>query len=515
MSEGTKHDAANLPDDVALLKGIITEQGTLLDQQRTEIEKLKHEIDQLRRMHFGPRSERVVPEQMVMTFMANSFAAQLPPPGTPPREHTRDPQHFDRAQAVSTNGHGRQNLPAHLKRERRVLDVPEEKKRCQGCKKSLVKIGEDVSEQLEYTPSHLKVLQNVRPKYACENECEETGIVVAPPPAGPIEKGLPGPALLAHTVVSKYDDHLPMYRQQEIFARQGVHLARQTLCGWSGDAAELLRPLTDLMIRRVLLSKKIHTDDTPVPVLDPELKHTREAHLWVYIGDEANPYVVFTYSPTHAEKYAIEFLKDYLEYLQCDAYTAYDKVRAIVVGCWAHVRRYFFDAQKTEPARSAIALGLIRQLYKVEELAKGKSAQERLALRQEHSKKVVDELKKWMEKEELSVLPQSALGKALTYARNQWKRLTRYLDDGEVDIDNNIAERALRGVVIGKKNWLFAGSDQGGEHAAILYSMIESAKRHGVEPLGYLTDLFTRIPMTRMSDLEKFLPDRWKPPNTS
>jgi transposase len=466
-------------------------------------------------MHFGPRSERLVPEQMVMPFLSNSFPAQLPPPGAPPREHTRDPQHFDRAQAVPTNGHGRQTLPAHLKRERHVFDVPEDKKRCQGCKKALVKIGEDTSEQLEYTPSQLKVLQNVRPKYACENECEETGVVVAPPPPGPIAKGLPGPALLAHTVVSKYDDHLPHYRQQEIFARQGVHLARQTLSGWSGDAAELVRSLADLMIRRVLLSKKIHTDDTPVPVLDPELKHTREAHLWVYIGDEAHPYVVFDYSPTHAEKHAIDFLEDYLEYLQCDGYTAYDKVRAMVVGCWAHVRRYFFDAQKTESARSAIALGYIRQLYKVEELAKDKSGAERLALRQEHSKKATGELKKWMEKEELSVLPESALGKAFTYARNQWEKLTRYLEDGELDIDNNIAERALRGVVIGKKNWLFAGSDQGGQHAAILYSMIESAKRNGVEPQAYLTDLFTRIPTARLSDLEKFLPDRWKPPNTS
>ena len=514
MSEGTKRDAANLPDDPALLKGIIAEQSEQLDEQRILVEKLRAEIDQLKRMHFGPRSERVVPEQMVMAFMGNSFPAQLPPPAAP-REHVRDPKHYDAAQAVGTNGHGRQNLPAHLKRERRVLDVPEEKKRCVACKKPLVKIGEETSEQLEYTPSQLKVLQNVRPKYACSNECEECGIVVAPPPAGPIEKGLPGPALLAHTVVSKYDDHLPLYRQQEIFARQGVHLARQTLCGWTGQAAEILSPLVCLMTRRVLLSRKIHTDDTPVPVLDPEREHTREARLWAYLGDDANPYVVFDYSPTHAAKHAIEFLKDFLGYLQCDAYTGYDKVRAIVVGCWAHARRYFFDAQKTEPARSAIALGYIRQLYKVEEQAQGKSAQDRLALRQEHSKKAIAELKNWMGREELSILPQSALGQAFTYVRNQWARLNRYLEDALLDIDNNVAERALRGVVVGKKNWLFAGSDQGGVHAAVLYSVIESAKRNGVEPLGYLTDLFTRIAATRMADLEKLLPDRWKPPNTS
>ena len=336
MSEATKRDPANLGDDPALLKQIIAQQNALLEDQRVQIEKLRTEIDQLKRFHFGPRSERVVPQQMVMAFMSNPFPAQLPPPGTPPREHTRNPEHFDQTQAIKPNGHGRQVLPAHLKRERRVFDVPEEKKRCGACKKPLVKIGEETSEQLEYTPSQLKVLQNVRPKYACPNDCEDCGIVTAPPPTGPIQKGLPGPALLAHIVVSKYDDHLPLYRQQEIFARQGVHLARQTLCGWTADAAKLLAPLVALMTGRVLLSKKIHTDDTPVPVLDPEREHTREAHLWTYLGDDANPYIVFDYSPTHAEKYAIEFLKDYLGYLQSDAYTAYDKVRATVIGCWAH-----------------------------------------------------------------------------------------------------------------------------------------------------------------------------------
>jgi len=516
MSEGTTRDATNLPDDPALLKQIIAEQSALLDQQRTQIEKMKHEMEQLKRMHFGPRSERLVSEQMLMPFAGQTFPAQLPPPGTPLRSGGRDPQHFDAAKAVENDGHGRQKLPDHLKRVPVVHDVPEDRKRCTRCKKKLVRIGEETSEQLEYTPSQLKVLKNIRPKYTCPDECEECGIVIAPPPGGPIEKGLPGPGLLAHVCVSKFDDHLPFYRQQEIFARQGVHIARSTQCDWIAAAADLLDPLVLLMKQRVLLSKKIHTDDVPVPVLDGAREHTREARLWGYLGDDQHPYIVFEYSPTHAETYPIEFLKNFLGFLQCDAYPGYNKVRAIVVGCWAHARRYFFDAQKGDPARAAIALGYIRALYKVEEAARDLPAAERLKLRQEQSKKTIEELRKWMDREELSVLPQSAMGEAFTYARNQWKRLTRYLEDGDLDIDNNIAERANRNVAIGRKNWLFAGSDDGGRRAAILYSVIESAKRNQVEPLSYLTDLLSRISGFPARRLDELLPDRWKPPpNTS
>jgi len=500
---------ANLPDDPALLKQIVAEQGALLEQQHTQIEKLKHAIEQLKRMHFGPRSERIVPEQILMAFATQSFPARLPPP-TPPRERTRDPRHFDAAQAVEGNGHGRQKLPDHLKRVEVVHDVPEGKKRCAKCRKPLVKIGEDTSEQLEYTPGQCHVIRNIRPKYACPEECEESGVVIAPPPEGPIEKGLPGPGMLAYVCVAKFDDHLPAYRQQEIFARQGVHIARQTICGWIGAASELLLPLVLLMKRRVLVSKKIHTDDVPVPVLDPTREHTREGRLWGYLGDDKHPYIVFEFSPDHREVYPLEFLKDFRGFLQCDAYKGYDKVRATIVGCWAHCRRYFFDAEKSDPARAAIALGFIRDLYKVEEAAKDLKPADRLALRQEHSKKTIEEFKGWLDREELSILPQSAMGEAFTYARNQWERLTRYLDDGDLDIDNNVAERANRNVAIGRKNWLFAGSDEGGRRAAVLYSVIESAKRNGVEPSAYLADLFARISTHPASRLAELLPDQWK-----
>jgi transposase len=517
MREKRRPDPAHLPDDPSLLKQIIAQQNQGITELHSTVEKLRHEMDRLRRMHFGPRSERIVPEQMVMAFATQSFPAQLPPPA-PPREKRRDPQHFDPAQALEgANGHGRQRLPDHLKRVKVVLDVPEGRKRCTSCRKELVKIGEETSEQLEYTQAQCHVIQNVRPKYACPDECEETGIVIAPPPSGPIEKGLPGPGMLGYVCVAKYDDHLPAYRQQEIFARQGVHIARQTLCGWIAAAAELLSPLVLLMARRILLSKKIHTDDVPVPVLDPNCEHTREGRLWVYIGDDDHRYVVFDFSPDLREIYPIEFLKGFARFLQCDAYPGYEKTAGTLVGCWAHARRYFFDAEKSDPARSAIAIGFIRELYKVEEAARDLKAAERLALRQEHSKKTIEEFKAWLDGEELSVLPASAMGGAFTYARNQWERLTRYLDDGDLDIDNNIAERANRNVAIGRKNWLFAGSDEGGRRAAVLYSVIESAKANGVEPLAYLTDLFARIATHPASRLAELLPDQWKPrkPDTS
>ncbi len=509
MSEGTARTPANLPDDPALLKQMIFE-------LRAQIEKLRYEMDPLRRMHFGPRSERLVAEQMTMPFAAQPFPAELPPPGPPSRASGAH------ATATATKpgiaGHGRQLLPEHLKRVTTTLDVPEEEKRCRGCKTKLRQIGEDSSEQLEYKPAQLFVNREVRPKYVCPNECEETAVVQSAPSLGPIEKGLPGPGLLAQVCVSKFDDHLPAYRQTEIFARQGVHIARSTLCDWIGAAADLLGPLVLLMRKQLLTSKKVHTDDVPVPVQDETRPHTREARLWVYLGDERAPYVVFEYSPNHSEVYPIEFLKDFLGFLQCDAYRGYDekKIRAIVVGCWVHARRYFFDAQKSDPERAAKALGYIHRLYEVEREAKDLTTEARRALRQERSKPAIDEFRSWLDAEELSVLPRSALGEAFTYARNQWTRLTRYLEDGDLDIDNNAAERENRNVAIGRKNWLFAGSDEGGKRAAILYSVIQSAKRSGLEPWAYLTDLLSRIATHPDNRLAELLPDRWKPPpNTS
>jgi hypothetical protein len=281
---------------------------------------------------------------------------------------------------------------------------------------------------------------------------------------------------------------------------------------WIEAVADLLDPVVQELSRDLLLSKVIHTDDIPVPVL--ESPHTREARLWVYIGDRHHPRAVYRFSPNRQKVWAQEFLANYQGYVSADAYQGYDALFAtgqrIEVGCWAHARRKFFDAQGGDAARSATALGLIRALYQVEEDAKEMSADDRHRIRQERSVPVLRSIKDWMISQEMDILPKSALGEAFTYARNQWAALNRYVGDGDLAIDNNAAERALRGIAVGRKNWLFAGSDEGGRRAAILYSLIESAKRVGVNPEAYLKDLLERVSSHPMSQIAELTPSRWK-----
>ena len=492
MSERGAAVLANLPDDPVVLKRVISELASRL-------EELEHQLGILRRAHFGATSERIAsPDQLTLFKGQTPFPAELPP-APPPKP--KDP----------SSGHGRSPLPPHLRRIVRTVDVPQEKKRCPGCGKDRTRIGAETAEQIEYTPSSLVVIRTERPKYACR-DCQE-GVAVAEPPPAPIEKGLPGPGMLAYVAVAKYDDHLPLYRQQEIFRRQGVEIARSTLCGWVAAMAELLEPVVEAMAKDLLGSKVIQTDDIPVPVL--ESPHTREGRLWAYLGDPEHPQIVYRYSPNRQQHWAQEFLRDYHGYVQADAYAGYDKLfeggTRIEVGCWAHARRKFFDAQGADAVRSAAALQYIGELYRVEQEAKELTASERRRLRQERSRPVLEALRTWMAREELSILPKSPLGEAFTYARNQWGALNRYVEDGDLAIDNNASERALRGVAVGRKNWLFAGSDEGGRRAATLYSLIESAKRAEVEPWAYLQDLLVRIDSHPASRIAELLPCRWKP----
>lgn len=491
MDERAKLDLKNLPDDPAVLKRTIL-------QLAQRLEELERQLGHLRRAHFGASSERVASPDQLSLFPSNAYPAQLPPTPPPARP------------AAPPAGHGRGLLPKHLKRIPKVHDLPAAEKCCGGCGKELHRIGEESSEQLEYTPSTLVVIRHERPKYACR-ACQD-GVKIAELPAAPIEKGLPGPGLLAHVAVAKYDDHLPLYRQQEMFRRQGVEIARSTMGDWVEAVAELLDPVVGEMAKDLLLSKAIHTDDIPIPVL--ESPHTREARLWVYIGDRSHPHVVYRYSPNRQKVWAQEFLANYQGYVSADAYQGYDGLfvtgQRIEVGCWAHARRKFFDAQASDAARSATALGLIRALYQVEEDARELPPEQRRALRQERSVPVLKSIKDWMVSQEMDILPKSALGEAFTYARNQWTALNRYVDDGDLAIDNNAAERALRGIAVGRKNWLFAGSDEGGRRAAVIYSLIESAKRVGLNPEAYLKDLLERISTHPMSRITELTPGPWK-----
>jgi transposase len=311
---------------------------------------------------------------------------------------------------------------------------------------------------------------------------------------------------------------LPLHRQEEIFRRQGLELSRQTMCDWMRACAGLVRPLYELMKQRVLGSKAIQTDDTPVSVLDPDLPRTRTGRIWTYVGDDAHPYTVYDYTPTRSRDGPEEFLKAFRGYLQADAYSGYDHFyeepeRGIEeVAGWAHARRRFFEAPSSDLMRSTVMLAYIRLLYDVEGEAQERQlkGEARRALRLEKSKLILDDIRTYLEREQPQVLPKSPEGEALAYTLSNWKALTRYLDDGDLAIDNTGAERSLRGVAIGRKNWMFYGSDNGGRTAAVLTSLIATSKRLHLDPFAHLRDLFERISRHPQSRLAELLPDQWK-----
>lgn len=389
--------------------------------------------------------------------------------------------------------------------------MPEEQRNCGDCGEEKVKIGEVISEQLEYLPAKLFVRRFVMEKLACTNGCDAS-VITAEKPMQPVEKGLAGPGLLAHIATSKYADHLPLYRMEGIFAREGIEISRSTLCDWMGDLAHLSRPLVELMRQRILQGKVIHSDDTTVPV--QEVGKTRKGRLWVYVGDEANPYNVFDYTPDRKKQHPQAWLKDYGGYLQADAYAGYDEIyqtkKVIEVACWAHARRKFFDAKDKSPAICNEAIRRIGLLYDVEREAKDRSAEDRLKLRQEKSVALLEEMENWLREVQQQLLPKNPAAEAITYAMNQWQALRRYTEAPFLAIDNNVAEREMRPVALGRKNWLFAGSDEGGRTAATLSSLIRSALRHGLNVEYYLRSVFAHLPGTKLSELHHLLPDEWK-----
>jgi transposase len=444
-------------------------------------------------------------------------------------------------QTLKTRGinhkHGRGKLAEHLPRVEVVHDPSDEQKKCPCCGEQRQCIGSETSEQLEYVPSSLKVLKHIRRKYACKPcgegcaQCDcKSYIEIATKPAQPIEKGLPGPGLLAYVITSKLGDHLPLYRLEKIFGRHGVDIARSTMCAWMMSASELVKLLVELITTRVKQSSVIHTDETRVPVQDRSVKGAcKSGRIWTYIGDEANPYVAYDYTPDRTRAGPQRFLADYKGYLQADAYGGYDgiyhKGNVSEVACWAHARRKFFDARETDGRRATQMLAMVAELYGVEDAVKEKirlllkqnpkapraeQDQIRLTLRQDKSKPILTKIKTWLDAEIQLVLPRSPMAQAINYTLNQWDALKRYTEQGYLNIDNNAAERALKRIAIGRKNWLFAGHDHAGASHATLYTLIASAQRHGIDPQAYLTSVLAKINLTPMSELNQFLPDEWK-----
>ncbi len=446
-----------------------------------------------------------------------------PPPSTAPT-----------ANGTTSSGHGRRRLPDSLPRQRVVHELSHAERACPDCGHERTRIREEVSEQLDYQPAALFVTQHVRGVYACPH-CEGQ-VATAAKPEQPIDKGLPGPGLLAQIITSKYGDHLPLHRLERIFARHGLELARSTTCGWMAACAERLGPLVEWMRAEVLQSHVLHTDDTVLPVLDKSREQTRQGRLWVYLGDRDHPYVVFDYTPNHARDGPARVLADYHGYLQADAFSGYDGIylgsggAILEVACNAHARRKFYEARTSDAARSHAALAWYRQLYAVEHTATEQIGQReraagapvpateaealRLELRQRQALPVLTDFHGWLVEQQRQVLPKSPMGQAIAYALKNWTALCRYTEAGCLSIDNNAAEREMKKIALGRKNFLFAGSDTGGQTAAVLFSLISSCQRHALDPFAYLREVLTQLPALPAERLSELLPDRWAKAHT-
>jgi transposase len=405
----------------------------------------------------------------------------------------------------------RKPLPEHLEREV-VTHVPG-RDCCPDCGGELRHFGDDVSEQLEYIPDSFKVIRHVRPKFSCTG-CDR--VVEAPAPSRPIERGLAGPSLLAHVIVSKFSDHLPLYRQSEIYARQGVEISRSTLAGWVGGASDLLSPLVEAIQKHVLAGPKLHADDTPMPVLSPGNGKTKTGRLWTYVrddrpaGEDTAPAVWFAYSEDRKGEHPRQHLKNFSGALQADAYAGFHHLygnHIYEAACWAHARRKFHEIHVVHASPTTTeALARIGALYAIEDEVCGKPADLRLSIRQSRARPLLDELRTWMEKALRSLSSKSETAGAIRYALSRWRALTRYTEDGLLEIDNSAAERALRAVALGRKNFLFCGSDSGGERAAAMYSLIGSAKLNGLDPELYLRTVLAQIADHPISNIQDLLP---------
>ena len=475
-----------------------------LEFEKAELERrVQHLVQQL----FGRKSERREDNHPKLPFPE-------PEPSEPPPPPHVDEAPDDEQETITykRRKRGATRISKDLPREVTRIELPEDQRRCSCCNEVMQPIGEDRTELIDYTPAALKVLETVRVKYACKKH-EEAGVAMPELPRQPIPKGMAAPGLIAHILVAKYKDHLPLYRQSGIFARHGVELSDSTLCDWVGAATTVLSPVVGAMKASVLASKVVQSDDTGITVLDSAHPNgSRRGFLWAYVGDQDE--VVFDFTAGRGRDGPRIFLGDYRGYLQADAYSGYDAIfsagRVVEVGCWAHGRRGFFEALQEDSQNASYAIAVIRKLYEIERQARdqGLGHDERRELRRRESKPLLDAMKPWLIALKPGVLPKSNLGKAIGYVLRQWDALNRYVEDGCLEIDNNKTERQIRNVAVGRKNWIFAGSDQGGLRAAVLYSLMCTSALQGIEPWAYLKDILARLAMG--DDPAKLTPRLWK-----
>jgi transposase len=501
-----------LPDDASALKRIIVAMAQDAIAAQAEIAKLRFQLARYRRAEFGRSSEKLAPERVQLELTLEALETDQAE-----RLATASPIVAAAVEAASeAQKPARRPLPEHLPREEVVHAAP---CTCPSCGGALRRITDEVTETLDYVPGRFKVIRHVRPKLSCR-ACDM--VIAAPAPDHAIARGRAGVSLLAHIVVSKYDDHLPLYRQAEIFARDGVSLETSTLSGWVGATAAGLTPLVEALSAEVIASDTLHVDDTPVPVLAPGTGKTKTGRLWTYVRDERPfagsrpPAALFHYSPDRKGEHPRAHLEGFRGVIHADGYAGFNELftdgKILEAGCWAHVRRKFFDVHAATGSPIAKeALDRIGRLYGVEEAIKGMVPDHRRRERQQRSKSIAAALAAWADETLPRLSRKSELAAAFRYMRSRWSALSRCFDDGRLALDNNPAERALRCVAIGRKNYLFAGSDAGGRRAAAMYTLIETAKLNDLDPQAYIADLLGRIADHPAKRIAELLPWNWKP----
>jgi transposase len=512
---GAPFPSSDRDQRIAALEALLVERDAALADARVElaardllIETLRVQIARLKRMQFGKSSEKLIQEIAQLELALEELEAEAA---------TAD-QRKDTAAKAERPSPVR-SLPAHLPREDVVHEPASGVCACPSCGGVLRPLGADADEMLDVVPVSWRVVRHVRPKYSCRS-CEK--IVQAPAPVKAIARGKATFATLAHVVVSKFDHHLPLYRQAEMMAAQGVDIDRSTLAGWTGQAAALLDPIVSRIRDEGLRASKIHADDTPVPVLDPGRGKTATGRLWAYaVNDRASgaatpPLVWYAFTPDRSGVHPQRQLAGFTGFLQADAYAGYGKLyesgRVTEVACWAHCRRKIFDIHQTKPtALTTDLLERIGALYAIEAEVRGQPPDTRRSARQDRTRPLIEQLRLVLDDVLRRLSPKSEMAKAIAYGIKRWPALTRFLNDGLLEIDNNIAERALRGIAIGRKNWLFAGSKTGGERAAAIYTVIETCKANSIDPQAYIADVTAKIaadwPASRWDEL---LPWNWR-----
>jgi transposase len=519
----------NLPEDKDALQAMVRalllereqEKQRIAEQQQRadglylENLRLQVELDRLRKWYYGPRADQLQSEgdlaQLLLSFAKAMDHKPINPSDLPPHPEPEEELRRLKRRKGRRRVADFENLPVTT----HVHELSPEERKCRCCGIPRNEIGQEDSWQIEYFPGHFERIHHVRKKYACA-VCESNGdnpqIETTAKPEAAIDKGMAGPGLLSYIVTSKFNDYLPYYRMEDIFARQGFEISRATQSVWCGDVGDVAEPLYELMADQVRASHVVATDDTIMPML--RIGHCAKARMWVYVGDEAHPYNVFDFTLSRGRDGPKYFLKDYNQVLLADAYGGYDGVVAgntiVRAGCWAHLRRKIIEAEKAAPEIAQEAIVMVRALYAVEKQGRNASPEERLGLRQEQSAPVVAELHEkffdWKEQ----LLPKHPMAEAIKYALGHWEELNVFLSDGAVPIDNNVSEREMKRIVLNRKNSLFVGNARGGRTAAILASLTSTCRRHEVDPQLYLTQFLINLPAMRIADLPGWLPDRWK-----